>query len=111
MMGVRICCNAVSLSSSTAASPRAANHAATVAWSRARRLLTFTRWSLPAAILLLLPKCPACLAAYVALGTGVGLGMAASSHLRWLLVGICAVTLILNALLFGRKWLRLHWKY
>jgi hypothetical protein len=83
--------------------PRAPAERISAPSGRGRRYLSFTRWSLPAVVLVLLPKCPACLAAYIALGTGVSLSFAASSYLRALLLGVSVAAIILNVLWLMRK--------
>jgi len=60
----------------------------------ARQRFAWVKCSLPTLILALLPKCPACFAAYVALGTGVSLSVAAASVVRTLLIGACVGTLV-----------------
>jgi hypothetical protein len=90
------CCNLLSARNGNESSANVATDGNPRSSLRARRSLVATRWSLPALILILLPKCPACLAAYIALGTGVSLGAAASSNLRLALIGVCVAAIILN---------------
>jgi hypothetical protein len=52
-------------------------------------------WGLPNILLVLLPKCPACLAAYVALWTGIGLSLSTVMYLRWSVLLLCVGSLIL----------------
>jgi hypothetical protein len=59
-----------------------------------RRSLDLIAKVVPVALLAVLPKCPACLAAYVALGTGIGLSLTAATYLRLSLIVACLASLI-----------------
>jgi hypothetical protein len=59
-----------------------------------RRVREVSAWVLPSAGLVLMPKCPACLVAYVALWTGLGLSLTLASYLRWGLLFLCVTALL-----------------
>jgi hypothetical protein len=52
------------------------------------------RWVASGAILALLPKCPMCLAAYIAVALGVGIPAAIAMFAKPMLVVLCAVLLL-----------------
>jgi hypothetical protein len=61
-------------------------------------------WVLPSIGLVLVPKCPMCIAAWLALGGGLGVSFATASYLRtgfiWLCWGVLAVVAVRLALGF-----------
>ena len=70
----------------------------------ARRGGSIVGWVVPGTVLALLPKCPACVAGYVALLTGVGVSVSAATYLRTALIVLCDVSLVTVA---ARQSLRL----
>lgn len=68
----------------------------------ARRGGEVAGWIGPGLMLALLPKCPACIAGYVAL-VGVGISITTAAYLRWLWLIACLVCLLFVAARLGRR--------
>jgi hypothetical protein len=65
--------------------------------STAGRAVNVIGWIVPGAIFVLIPKCPMCLAAYIALWTGIGLSISAAIYLRVLVLVLCVVVILFLA--------------
>jgi hypothetical protein len=57
------------------------------------RMGELASWIIPSATLVLLPKCPVCVAAYLALATGIGISLPTATYLRAALVLLCVASL------------------
>jgi hypothetical protein len=59
-----------------------------------RRITEFSSYVVAGMTLVLMPKCPACVAAYVALFTGLGLSLGLATSIWWFLAVGCMVCLV-----------------
>ena len=71
--------------------------------SKTRRVMATTKWIVPTAILAVMPKCTMCLAAYVALGTGLGISIPVATWIRGGLIVICIASLTWFAAASARR--------
>ena len=68
--------------------------------TRLTRVVGFFSWIAPGAVLALMPKCPACFAAYIALGTGISVSAPVADNLMLVLLAISTAVLGIAALRF-----------
>jgi hypothetical protein len=76
-------------------------------WRRRARLSRAAASFLPGAVLVLLPKCPLCLAGWLTIVTGVGFSAAGAARVRAMLLVLCAAAVTLAvAPVFRRRTFR-----
>lgn len=61
-------------------------------------------WIVPGATLALLPKCPACVAAYIALATGLGVSFSTAAYIRTSLLIVSISVLLFVGARRGIRW-------
>jgi hypothetical protein len=64
------------------------------------------QWAFPATVLVLMPKCPLCIAAYVALFAGVGISVSTARWIQIMMWAICLGAMAFLAIRFWRGRLR-----
>lgn len=71
-----------------------------------REAIKTTGWLAPAAVLFVLPKCPACFAAYLALATGLGVSASVCLQMRSALFALCIAAIAVGVLRLSRAAVR-----
>jgi len=68
-----------------------------------RRAYRSIQWLFPATLLILIPKCPLCVAAYLTLFTGVGVSISTARWIQLLMQVICWASLAYLAVRYWRR--------
>jgi hypothetical protein len=68
-----------------------------------RRAWQRLQWLFPATLLVLMPKCPLCVAAYIALFTGIGVSVSTARWIQILMLAICLSSLAYFAVRYWRR--------
>ena len=68
-----------------------------LAGCRCSRWRTVVEWAAPGVIIALLPKCPLCIVAYVAVATGIGISVSTAGYIRIGVLFFCVAGLLLLA--------------
>jgi len=68
-----------------------------------RRAWRSIQWLFPTVLLVLIPKCPLCVAAYVALFTGIGISVSTARWIQILMLVFCLGSLAYLAARFWRS--------
>jgi membrane protein implicated in regulation of membrane protease activity len=64
------------------------------------------QWLFPAALLVLIPKCPMCVVAYVALFTGMGISVSTARWIQIVMLAFCLASLAFLAVRYVSFFLR-----
>ncbi|EDY16541.1 hypothetical protein CfE428DRAFT_5964 [Chthoniobacter flavus Ellin428] len=75
----------------------AAQHPGPRSLTPLQRFYLAVKWAAPGAILMVMPKCPMCIVAYVALFTGMGISLSTAAHLRMLVLILCLISILFLA--------------
>ncbi|MEO5716753.1 MAG: hypothetical protein ABIT37_24960 [Luteolibacter sp.] len=71
-----------------------------------KRAAGIAGWTVPGLLLILMPKCPACFAAYIALGSGIGLSLPVAASVRTSLIVLCVASLVFMISRQCRRWIK-----
>jgi hypothetical protein len=97
------CCCGTNAASTDSPAPRRYQNA-----SFGRKAIELAGWLIPGTLLAFFPKCPLCIAGYVALATGLGMSLTAATYLRWALLALCLGSLAFMATRWVSRKLRLR---
>ncbi len=97
-MSLRACCELRDGDGARAGGPRSR-------WL-GRRGARASGWVVPGLVMVLMPKCPACLVAYVAVITGMGISVSVAAGLRWMALGLCGVLIGYFVVTGLMRWVR-----